>query len=216
GRPHTVTRGDVIELAAASGSIEPSVQVEVKSRASGEVIEVLVEEGQQVEAGQLLFRLDPIDAERTVIEARTAAARARPGVAQAAASLAVAEAEARNAVTQRDVNTRGTEMGLVPAETARSASNAAEVAEANVTLRKAALAASRAEATSSRLAVDEAERRRKETDIVAPIAGTVLNVAVERGSIVASAVTNVGGGSALATIADLSDPRVIGQIDEAH
>src|SRR5690606_18266745 len=46
GRPHTVTRGDVIELAAASGSIEPSVQVEVKSRASGEVIEVLVEEGQ--------------------------------------------------------------------------------------------------------------------------------------------------------------------------
>src|SRR5690606_17068573 len=51
---------------------------------------------------------------------------------------------------------------------------------------------------------------------VAPIAGTVLNVAVERGSIVASAVTNVGGGSALATIADLSDLRVIGQIDESQ
>src|SRR5690606_28709491 len=69
GEVIVVTRGDLVETASASGSIEPKVQVEVKSRASGEVIEVLVQEGDVVEAGQLLFRLDPVDADRTIVEA---------------------------------------------------------------------------------------------------------------------------------------------------
>ncbi|MBC7172400.1 MAG: biotin/lipoyl-binding protein, partial [Polyangiaceae bacterium] len=216
GRPVTVTRGDLIEVASASGSIEPNVQVEVKSRASGEVVEVLVEEGAVVEAGQLLFRLDPIDADRTVTEARTAAQRVRAELAQAEASLAVAQSEARNADAQHSVSARGTELGLVASESTRGAASTAEVATANVELRRAAVQATRAQLAAARLSVEESARRRSETEILAPIAGTVLNVGVERGSIVASAVTNVGGGSALATIADLSDLRVIGAIDEAQ
>ncbi len=216
GRPHTVVRGALVEVAAASGAIEPHVQVEVKSRGAGEVVEVLVEEGQVVEAGQLLFRLDPIDADRAVTEARTSAERVRSELAQAEASLAVSEAEARNADAAHAVSARGTELGLVPSESTRGAASSAEVATATVQLRRAAVRAGRAQLAAARLAVEEAERRRAETEIHAPIPGTVLNVAVERGSIVASAVTNVGGGSALATIADLSDLRVIGAIDEAQ
>jgi HlyD family secretion protein len=53
-------------------------------------------------------------------------------------------------------------------------------------------------------------------EITAPVSGTVLSVGVERGSIVASAISNVSGGTALATVADLSDLRVIGAIDEAQ
>jgi HlyD family secretion protein len=216
GRPHTVERGVLLEMASASGAIEPNVQVEVKSRASGEVVEVLVEEGQTVEAGQLLFRLDPVDADRAMTEARTAAQRVRSELAQAQASLNVSMAEARNAEAQHAVSSRGMELGLVASESTRGAASGAEVAAANVELRRAAVQAGRAQLAAARLAVEESERRRSETEIHAPIAGTVLNVAVERGSIVASAVTNVGGGSALATIADLSDLRVIGAIDEAQ
>src|SRR5690606_13831448 len=71
-----VRRGSLVETASASGKIEPDVQVEVKSRVAGQVIEVLVKEGDTVEAGQLLVRLDPVDAERQLASAKVAKSRA--------------------------------------------------------------------------------------------------------------------------------------------
>lgn len=212
----TVTRGELVETASASGTIEPNVQVEVKSRSAGEVVEVLVHEGERVEAGALLFRIDPIDAQRGVAEARASARRTAAELAQARANLAIAEAEADDARTTSDVRARGTELGLVTAEEDRTARRAQVVAETSVRLRRAQVDASAANVAAARLAVAEAERRLVETEIRAPIAGTILSVDVERGSIVASAVTNVGGGAALATLADLTDLRVIGRLDEAQ
>lgn len=216
GEVLVVERGELVETAEATGTIEPHVQVEVKSRASGEVIEVLVQEGDSVEAGQLLFRLDPRDAERALEDARVALRRVQAELSQARANLAVTEAQARDAEASREVSARGTERGLVSTEATRTATSAAEVARANVQLRQAAIAASNASLAAARLAVADAEQRLTEMAIVAPVAGTVLSVAVERGSIVASAVTNVSGGTALATVADLTDLRVIGAIDEAQ
>ncbi|MAQ17057.1 MAG: hypothetical protein CMN30_19970 [Sandaracinus sp.] len=60
------------------------------------------------------------------------------------------------------------------------------------------------------------EQRLAEMTVTAPIAGTVLDVPVEVGTIVASALTNVSGGTTVATLADLSDLRVVGSIDEAQ
>lgn len=211
-----VTRGELIEVAAASGTIEPHMQVEIKSRTSGQVIDVQVVEGQHVEADQLMFRLDPVDADRVVQDARAAVKRAQSDLAQARASLAVSEAEANNARATNDVSQRGAAMGLVAADSERTTKNAANVASANVELRKAQVSGAQAALEAARLAVDEAERRRSDTDIHAPFAGTVLSVGVERGLIVASAMTNVSGGSAMATLADLSDLRVVGAIDEAQ
>ncbi len=212
----TLRRGELVETASASGTIEPHVQVEVKSRSAGEVVEVHVVEGQRVEAGALLFRIDPVDATRGVAEARASARRTSAELAQARANLAIAEAEAEDSRTTREVRARGAELGLVTAEEDRSANRAQVVAESGVRLRRAQVDASAANLAAARLAVAEAERRLVETEIRAPIAGTILSVDVERGSIVASAVTNVGGGGVLATLADLTDLRVIGRLDEAQ
>lgn len=214
--PYTVRRGSLVESASASGKVEPHVQVEVKSRSSGEIIEVRVAEGDRVSVGDVLFRLDPIDARRTVDEARAAARRSAAELAQARANLAVAEIEAEHAHTTRETRAQGTQLGLVSAEDDRAANRADVIAQSNVVLRRAQVGAGSAALTSSRLAVQEASRRLTETEIVARIDGTVLSVAVERGSIVASGTTSVSGGTTLATIADLTDLRVVGQIDEAQ
>jgi HlyD family secretion protein len=211
----TATRGDLVERASASGTVEPDVQVAVKSRQSGEVVEVLVTEGDHVEAGQLLVRLDPIDAQRTVREAEVALDRARADLNQARASLTVAEAEAREAGTRHDVRARGAELGLVSTEDRRSAASSAEVATATITLRRAQVSSAAAQVETARLTVDDARRRLAETEIRAPISGTVLAVDVERGSIVASGITNVSGGTTLMTVADLADLRVVAELDEA-
>jgi HlyD family secretion protein len=216
GETIAIERGDLIETAATTGTIEPHVQVEVKSRTSGEVIEVLVAEGQRVAAGALLVKLDRDDAERGVREARLAERNARAALEQAEANLAVAVAQAREADANRDVQHRGVEMGLVARETERTAASSAAVAASNVALRRAQVVASRAALETARLGVDDAELRLRETEIRAPMSGTVLSVAVERGSIVSSAVTNVAGGTTLLTLADLSDLRAIGDLDESQ
>lgn len=216
GEKHVVKRGSLVEKAMASGTVEPHVQVEVKSRGSGTVVEVLVDEGQSVEAGALLFKLDPVDAERAVREAKTTMQRVQADVAQARAALLGAEIDRGSSERSSSLAERGQERGLVTEDTTLSRRASAQGAQATVSLRRAQLAAATASLEAARLAVDEAERRLGEMQIYAPISGTVLSVTVERGSIVSSALTNIGGGSALATIADLSDLRIVGAIDEAQ
>lgn len=211
-----VRRGDLLEVASASGTVEPDVQVEVKSRASGEVIEVLVDEGDQVEAGQLLVKLDPVDSERDVRVAQIALDKAQADLAQARANLVVAQAERDEARARAEVRDRGAELGLVSAEDRRTARSSAGVADATVTLRESQIRSATSQVASARLAVDEARRRLAETEIRAPISGTVLAVNVERGTIVSSGITTFSGGTALLTLADLGDLRVVGDLDEAQ
>lgn len=211
-----VRRGTLTETAAASGKIEPHVQVEVKSRASGEVIEILVKEGDRVEAGQLLVRLDKTDTQRSLDAAKVALKRAKADLASAQASVNVAALEQKNSQTTQEIAEKGVELGVGTNDAARTAAHAAKVAGANVSLRRAQVSASQAALETAEVAVREAETRLKETDIFAPMSGTVLSIAVEKGTIVASALTNVNGGTALMTLADLSDLRIVGSIDEAQ
>ena len=81
-----VSRGEIRQTAEATGKIEPHVQVDVQPRASGEVSEVLVAEGDVVEVGQVLFRLDARDAERDLEDARVTLRKASAEVAQARAN----------------------------------------------------------------------------------------------------------------------------------
>ena len=66
----TVTRGDLKVTVEASGTIEPVSTVEVKSKASGEILEMGAEIGDSVEAGQLLVRIDPRTAKNRVDQAQ--------------------------------------------------------------------------------------------------------------------------------------------------
>jgi HlyD family secretion protein len=210
-----VRRGSLVETASASGKIEPEVQVEVKSRVSGQVIEVLVKEGAQVEAGQLLVRLDPVDAQRQLEATKVAKSRALADVQAAQASLVVSELETQNSEVTSRVARQSADLGLGSSDAARTAEHATRVAPSNVNLRRAQLSAARGQLAAAELDVQTAELRLKETSIYAPVAGTILAVAVEKGTLVSSALTNVSGGTAVMTLADLSDLRIIASVDEA-
>lgn len=211
-----VQRGNLIETAAASGKIEPDVMVEVKSRVAGQVIEVLVKEGDTVQAGQLLVKLDPTDAARQLSSTRVARNRALADVQAAKASLAMAELEEKNSAVTESLARDSAELGLGSSDAARSASHATRVAGSRVTLARAQLSASQGALAAAELSVQDAELRLKETSIYAPISGTLLDVAVEKGTLVSSALTNVSGGSAVMTLADLSDLRIVATVDEAQ
>ena len=54
-----VKRGDFQERISATGNLEALVEVEIKSNVEGEIVKLLVGEGDYVEAGQILLELDP-------------------------------------------------------------------------------------------------------------------------------------------------------------
>mgnify|MGYP006312811161 FL=1 len=73
------------ETVAASGKVFPETEVKISSDVSGEVVELYIEEGDSVQAGQLLARVDP-DAFQSAVERGRASvnnARAQEANAQA-------------------------------------------------------------------------------------------------------------------------------------
>ena len=82
-----VERRDIVVSAQAAGAIQPDTTVEVKSKASGEILQLNAETGQTVKRGALLVRIDPRNA--------------RNALAQAQADLDVAQAQLANATSQK-------------------------------------------------------------------------------------------------------------------
>lgn len=185
-RVEQVTRGDLNLVVSANGVVQPINRVEVKSKASGQIEEISIIEGQVVDKGFLMLKLD----QRTT----------RNDYEQAKADLAVAEANLRQAENNFGRSKELFEKSLL-SQQERDASNLEYVrAQAQLVKAKAALAS--------------AEERLADTRIMAPISGTILTKNVEIGQIIASGVSNVGGGTTIASIADMQEVHVETSVDE--
>jgi HlyD family secretion protein len=181
-----VERRDLDVRAEAAGTVEPIRTVEVKSKASGEVLALPVETGDIVQQGDLLAEIDPRDVNNQF--------------RQAEADLAVAEARFETSVRQRERTEELLTANVVTQQELESAK--LEEANANAALIKA------------RTNLELNEERLKDVTIRAPIGGVIISRPVEVGTIIASASGNVSGGTPLMTMADLSNMQVRSLIDE--
>ena len=113
-----VTRGEVVVTVTATGSVQPTTQVDVSSELSGALAEVLVDFNDQVAVGQVLARLDDTRLSDQVLTARAQLQAAETSLMQAQA--AVREAT-ENYASQSELDKRGqsTRLKMVAAEVAR-------------------------------------------------------------------------------------------------
>jgi HlyD family secretion protein len=182
----TVERGDLEVTVSANGVVAPINRVEIKSKASGQIMRMPVEEGDIIHQGGLIAELD-----QTV---------ARTELEQARADLMVADAN----LTQSDNNlTRAKELfekRLISAE---------EHDRVQVEKVRA-----QSQLVRSRAQLQLAEERMDETIVRSPIEGILLTKDVEVGQIISSGVTTVGGGTLIATVADMEYVHVKANVDE--
>jgi HlyD family secretion protein len=181
-----VARRDIVVSASASGVIEPITTVDVKSKASGEVVAVYVETGQAVQKGQPLVRIDqrqPLNALR-----------------QAEANLEVAKAQLANAEAQ-----------LKRAEELH-ASNAITDQEFEQARLQAATA--KAQLVAAQRTLEDTKIAYEDTDVRAPSAGVIIQRNVQPGTVISSAMSNVGGGTVLLQMANLDTVQVRALVDE--
>jgi len=73
----------------------------------------------------------------------------------------------------------------------------------------------KADIESAEINLSIAEQRLKETKIYAPIDGIITGLNVQTGQIISSGISNVGGGTTIMTISDLSRLHVLASVDES-
>ena len=203
---------------SASGELLAERYADVGSSVMGRIVELPVAEGQSVSSGDLLARVDPVQA-RSELEAAEAAIRAleadarsaRELVDSARADLELAEALAREAVANRQRLQALFDQELIAASELDAARASAESRTAQVAASRAAVnrAESGAEAAQRRVgqARAKAERAReleKKTAIVAPISGVVSALPVREGEMVVIGIQNQPG-TVLMTVSDLAE-----------
>lgn len=181
-----VSKRDIRVAVEAAGQIEPALTVELKSKASGQILELSAETGQVVEAGTLLVQIDKRNP--------------RNSLAQAQAQLEAAKAR----------------RSIAEAQNKRSAKLLAEkiINDVDYEQSQLELANARADVVRADVAVETARIQLDDTDLRAPITGTVIEKLVEEGQVISSPIMDVGGGTLLLKMADLSSVQVRALVDE--
>src|SRR5678816_4664923 len=88
-----VVRRDITEVVVANGRIQPVIQVVINPEVSGEIIELPVKEGQQVQKGDLILKIKPDFYVASRNQAQAGFESSRAGKETAEANLRKAEAE---------------------------------------------------------------------------------------------------------------------------
>ena len=177
---------DITVSVTATGVLQPVRIVEVKSKASGEIINMPVEMGDHLEKGQLIAQVD---------------------IRILSQELKQAEADHQSADTRLKIAQRQYDRALDLHGQDLISVNDLETSEQNFTNAEAQLL--RAEA-SLELARDYLE----DATVTAPISGTVIAKTVEEGQVITSSMSNVSGGTTLVQMADLSELEIRTLVDE--
>ena len=194
---------DLVETVTASGNIRAVTVVDMSSDISARVVELLVAEGDDVEEGQILLRLEPDEYEAAV-------ERGTASLAQAIADLSQQEENLVRAQRDLDILIRlkDQEEGLVSTQQVQNARTDVALAESSVESASHGVAQARA-------ALRESEDRLGKTLFIAPMAGRVTRLNVEVGETVVFGTMN-NAGSLVLTISDLSVMEVRLKVDETE
>lgn len=200
-----VVSREMVKKLETTTKIESEFQHEVVPRASGLVTEVLVEEGDRVQKGQVLARLDDREAKIAVGEAEVALAEARDNVPRL--ELVIKEAEARAdslrrtyEQAQRDLARNeiiaaggGDRPGLLSAKDLEQSRLQRDTAQADHETAKLALQRARVELENAENAVARAELRLEQArlmysymEILAPAPGVIALRSLKVGDSVAA------------------------------
>lgn len=188
----------IVETVSATGKIQPEIEVKISSEVSGEIIDLPVKEGQVVQKGQLLVRINPdlytSGYNRTV-----------SNLSGTKASLSQAEASFREAKASYDRSKTLYDKGIISRADWDKAVASYEVAVAN---KQSAYH----QVQSANATVKEAKDNLGRTTIYAPANGTISMLNVELGERVLG--TQQMTGTEILRVANLDNMEVEVDVNE--
>jgi HlyD family secretion protein len=189
---------DIIQTVSASGKIQPEVEVKISPDVSGEIVALLVKEGDQVMQGDLLIRIKP-DTYKSILERSNAALNtAKSNLAKSKAQFIESQANYnRNEILHKN--------GTISSSEFERIQSSYTIAQLNVDDAQYSV-------SSAQASVNEARENLNKTNIYAPISGTISKLSVELGERVVG--TAQMAGTELLRIANLNYMEVAVEVNE--
>lgn len=245
-----VEKGFIRVAVSSTGQVVSNLDVEIKCKASGQVVKLPFDISDQVKKGDLLVELDPVDEKRKVKQAKISLSSSQARLTQskvnlqiaqkdlaierksAEAALKSAEAHAKDARTKAERMKKLLEKKLASQEevdTAETASIQAEVdlenaqirmeqlpiKEQELEIRRQDVKLAEAQMKTNKIDLSLAEQRLKDTKVFSPIDGVVSERNVQSGQIISSGISNVGGGTRVMVLSDLTRLFILASVDES-
>ena len=181
-----VERRDIVVAAVADGVIQPALTFTVKSKAWGEIVAMPVQTGDEVQKGQLLAKIDP--------------RIPRDNLTQAQANLDKARAQLDNAAAQL--------------KRSEDLFRSNSIAETDYEAAKLAAATAQAAVVTATANLQTAQDAMEDTQVRAPITGTILELDAVLGTVISS--PTLGGGTVILKMANLDavqDSALVNETD---
>ena len=194
----TVEKRTIVQTVSASGKIQPEVEVKISPDVSGEIVQLYIMEGDQVEKGDLLLKIKP-DTYQSMLERSQAALNtSKSALAKAKAQLIESEANFNRNKSLYD-------NGTISKSEFEKIQASYTVAQLNVEDGEYAV-------SSAKASLREAQENLNKTNIYAPIGGTISRLNVELGERVVG--TAQMAGTELLRLANLNRMEVAVEVNE--
>ena len=179
-----VVQRDVPVQIRAIGNVQPLATVSVLSMINGEVLKVHFSEGQELQAGDMLFTIDPRQLRATLLQAEATRAQHQAMVTQAEANLAKDQAQLENAKVEERRYKQLVEGGYVAREQYDQIRTTELTLTATIDADRAAIETAKALVRADEAAVENARVQLSYTEIRAPINGRTGNLLLHQGTVV--------------------------------
>ena len=189
---------DIVEIITANGKIQPETEVAISPDVSGEIVDLVINEGDEVVKGQYLLKIKPeaYEMARNRTEASLNNAKARLKQAESQLEMAKLDYQRNKSLFEQEAIS---EAEFQQSETTyNSALAEKEAAEFSV--------------QSAQASLNEAQESLTKTSIYAPMSGTVSMLLVELGERVVG--TSMMAGTEMLRIADLNRMEVEVEVNE--
>ena len=209
----TVQARDIVERVSASGKIQPEIEVKITAEVNGQIVDLLVKEGDVVKKGDLLVQLNPDIYEAALLRAEASLNSARSNLASARAQ--VAQGEANQFAAAKAFERAQSLLASKVISQAEFDQNEASylTANANLTSAKESVRSAEFAIRSGEASLQEARDNLSRTTLVAPQAGVVTALSKEVGESVQG--NGFTAGEVIMNVSDLSTMEVNVEVNES-
>ncbi len=204
-----IERRNIVETVSASGKIYPSLEVKLSPDVSGEIIDILVEEGDSVNEGDLIIKIRPDIYLSLLNRAEASVNQSKANLLNSEARLLQVQAQFDNAKATFERNEKLWKQKVISEADYLNALASFKSSEGELAAAKQTVEASRFSVKVAEAAQKEAGDNLRQTSIYAPTTGTISMLNVEKGERVVG--TTQMAGTEMVRVADLSSMEV--QVD---
>lgn len=208
-----VSKETITETVSASGKVQPETEVKIASEVSGEVVDLLIKEGDVVKKGDLLAKINPEIYVSAFDRVAASVNTSKANLENSKSRLKQAESQFLKAEMNFNRNKKLYEDKVISDSEFETIRSSYEVAKAEVDAARQSIAAAEFGVRSAEASLAESKENLNKTSIFAPVDGTISKLSVERGERIVGA--QMMAGTEILRLANLNEMEVSVDVSES-